>query len=359
MKKSPWYLWKNKSSLNVMPVASNNNSKSNNRNKDIKRKNLQENRIVRKFSKLYSSSDGAAELQRPLLPPSSQQYSSRLLSSNRKEKEKKKEQHSLLICYATAGYPDTQTTKEIVSTMIHAGADIIEIGIPFSDPIADGPIIQEASFAALSNGMTPNKSLQIVKDIRNRFSDVPIILMTYSNILVKAGIGDFIRKAKQIGADGFILPDMPIEESRDFVNEATRQNLATIFLVSPNTKEERLRDIASKSNGFIYLISTYGTTGIRSSFDSSTASYIRNTKRIVVASSSSSSLPIAVGFGISKPQHAKSMIDAGADAIIVASAITNIIRLHTLRKKENKKKVMKEMLKEIYDFVSAMKSACM
>jgi tryptophan synthase alpha chain len=341
-----------------MPVASNDNSKSNNRNNDIKRKNLQENRILRKFSKLYSSSDGAAKLQRPLIPSSQQQYSSTLLSSRRKEKEKKKEQRSLLICYATAGYPDTQTTKEIVSTMIHAGADIIEIGIPFSDPIADGPIIQEASFAALSNGMTPNKSLQIVKDIRSRFSDVPIILMTYSNILVKAGIGDFIRKARQSGADGFILPDMPIEESSDYINEAALQNLATIFLVSPNTKEERLRDIASKSNGFLYLISTFGTTGIRSSFDSSTASYIRNTKRIV-ASSSSSSLPIAVGFGISKPQHAKSMIDAGADAIIVASAITNIIRLHTLRKKENKKKMMKEMLKEIYDFVSAMKSACM
>ncbi len=120
-----------------------------------------------------------------------------LLSSKQKENAKKKEQRSLLICYAMAGYPDTQTTKEIVSTMIHAGADIIEIGIPFSDPLADGPIIQEASDVALSNGMTPNKSLQIVKDIRSRFSDIPIILMTYSNILVKAGIRDFIRKAKQ------------------------------------------------------------------------------------------------------------------------------------------------------------------
>jgi tryptophan synthase alpha chain len=354
MKKSPWFLWKNKSSLNVMPVASNS---SNSRDNDINRKNLQENRILREFSKLYSLPGGSTELQRPLLPSPQQRYTStKTISSKQKEKEKEKEQRSLLICYATAGYPDTQTTKEIVSTMIHAGADMIEIGIPFSDPLADGPIIQEASFAALSNGMTPNKSLQIVKDIRRRFSDIPIILMTYSNILAKAGIRNFIRKAKQSGVDGFILPDMPIEESSDYVSEAMRQNLATIFLVSPNTEKKRLLDIVSKSRGFLYLISTYGTTGIRNSFDPSTGSYIRNTKRIVA--SSTSSIPIAVGFGISKPEHAKSMIDAGADAIIVASAITNIIRLYTLRKKETKKKMMKEMLREISDFVYVMKSAC-
>jgi tryptophan synthase alpha chain len=330
--------------FNATPVMANNN----------KRMNLQSNRIMQKFSELnYSSSDGAIVSQLPPL----QQYSSTSLSS--KQTKKKKEQRSLLICYATAGYPDAQTTKDIVATMIYAGADVIEIGIPFSDPIADGPIIQEASFVALSKGMTPNKSLQIVKDIRSKFSEIPIILMTYSNILVKAGVGDFIRKAGQSGADGFILPDMPIEESSDYINEATRWNLATIFLASPNTEEGRLREIASKSRGFLYLISTYGTTGIRSSFEPSTANYIRNVKRLV-----GSSLPIAIGFGISKPEHAKFMIDAGADAIIVASTITNIIRLHTLNERKKKKnntqdKRMRDMLMEISDFVSAMRSACM
>jgi tryptophan synthase alpha chain len=315
------------------------------------RTNLQSNRIVQKFSKLNSSSDGVVLSQSP-----SQQYSSSTSLSSKRTK-KNKEQRSLLICYATAGYPDAQTTKEVVATMIYAGADIIEIGIPFSDPIADGPIIQQASFVALSNGMTPNNSLRIVKDIRSKFSDIPIILMTYSNILVKAGVGDFIRKAGQSGADGFILPDMPIEEASDYINEATRWNLAAIFLASPNTEEGRLRKIASKSGGFLYLISTYGTTGIRSSFDPSTANYIRSVKRIV-----GSSLPIAIGFGISKPEHAKFMIDAGADAIIVASAITNIIRLHTLhevRKNNTRDKRVKDMLNEINDFVSAMKGACM
>jgi tryptophan synthase alpha chain len=326
---------------NATPIMDNDNNK---------RTNLQGNRIVQKFSELNPSADRVVVSQPP------QQYSSTSPSSKRTNKTQ--EQRTLLICYATAGYPDAQTTKEIVSTMIHAGADIIEIGIPFSDPIADGPLIQEASFVALSKGMTPNKSLQIVKDIRNKFSDIPIILMTYSNILVKAGMRDFIRKAGQSGADGFILPDMPIEESSDYINEATQRNLAAIFLASPNTEEGRLREISSKSKGFLYLISTYGTTGIRSSFDPSTANYIRNAKRIV-----GSSLPLAIGFGISKPEHAKFMIDAGADAIIAASAITNIIRLHTLyegKKKNNTQdKRMKDMLREINDFVSAMKSACM
>jgi tryptophan synthase alpha chain len=270
--------------------------------------NLQDNRLVEKFRELYS----ASELKTPSPSPSSSK-------SSRKQKD------HLLICYAVAGYPDIKTTKEIISTMIQAGADIIEIGIPFSDPIADGPIIQEASFISLTNGITPDKSLEIAKDIRKEFPKTPIVLMTYSNILIKAGLSKFIKNAKQCGVDGFILPDMSIEE--------------------------RLRSIASKSSGFLYLISTYGTTGIRNSFDLSCASYIKNSKRVV-----GSSLPIAVGFGISKPEHAKFMIKAGADAIIVASAIINMMKIYASDRKNAKKK--KEMLKDISNFVSIMKNAC-
>jgi tryptophan synthase alpha chain len=296
--------------------------------------NLQDNRLVEKFRELYS----ASELKTPSPSPSSSK-------SSRKQKD------HLLICYAVAGYPDIKTTKEIISTMIRAGADIIEIGIPFSDPIADGPIIQEASFISLTNGITPDKSLEIAKDIRKEFPKTPIVLMTYSNILIKAGLSKFIKNAKQCGVDGFILPDMSIEESDKYVKEASQLNLATIFLVSPNTNEERLRSIASKSSGFLYLISTYGTTGIRNSFDLSCASYIKNSKRVV-----GSSLPIAVGFGISKPEHAKFMIKAGADAIIVASAIINMMKIYASDRKNAKKK--KEMLKDISNFVSIMKNAC-
>jgi tryptophan synthase alpha chain len=292
--------------------------------------NLQDNRLVEKFCEVYSASESKT--------PSSSK-------SSRKQKD------HLLICYAVAGYPDIKTTKEIISTMIQAGADIIEIGIPFSDPIADGPIIQEASFISLTNGITPDKSLEIAKDIRKEFPKTPIVLMTYSNILIKAGLSKFIKNAKQCGVDGFILPDMSIEESDKYVKEASQLNLATIFLVSPNTNEERLRSIASKSSGFLYLISTYGTTGIRNSFDLSCASYIKNSKRVV-----GSSLPIAVGFGISKPEHAKFMIKAGADAIIVASAIINMMKIYASDRKNAKKK--KEMLKDISNFVSIMKNAC-
>ena len=302
--------------------------------RNIQNNNLQDNRLVKKFCELYSKSQS-----------SSVTY---YLSPTSKSSGVKKEH--LLICYAVAGYPDIKTTKEIVSAMIESGADIIEIGLPFSDPIADGPMIQEASFIALTHGITPDKALEIVKDIRQEFPNIPIVAMTYSNILLKVGFRKFMRKAKQSGIDGFILPDMPVEEADKYVKEASRLNLATIFLVSPNTNEERIRSIASKSSGFLYLVSVFGTTGIRKSFEDSTAKYVKDTKKIV-----GSSIPIAVGFGISNRSHAKFMINAGADAVIVASAIINIIKSYTDRKANNKKK--EEMLKEVRIFVSSMKKS--
>ena len=302
--------------------------------RNIQNNNLQDNRLVKKFCELYSKS---------------QSSSVTYYSSTRSKSSGVKKEH-LLICYAVAGYPDIKTTKEIVSVMIESGADIIEIGLPFSDPIADGPIIQEASYIALTHGITPDKALDIVKDIRQEFPNIPIVAMTYSNILLKVGFRKFMRKAKQSGIDGFILPDMPIEESDKYVKEASRLNLATIFLVSPNTNEERIRSIASKSSGFLYLVSVFGTTGIRKCFEDSTAKYVKDTKKIV-----GSSIPIAVGFGISNRSHAKFMINAGADAVIVASAIINIIKSYTDRKANNKKKG--EMLKEVRIFVSSMKKS--
>ena len=307
--------------------------------RNIKNNKLQDNRLVKKFCELYSNSESPSVL----------------ISSSRSTSElsEGKKEH-LLICYAVAGYPDIKTTKEIVAAMINSGADIIEIGLPFSDPIADGPIIQEASFSALTRGITPDKSLEIVKDIRKEFPNIPLVAMTYSNILLKAGLSKFMRKAKNSGIDGFILPDMPIEESDRYVKEASRLNLATIFLVSPNTNEERLHAIASKSSGFLYLVSVYGTTGIRKSFEDTTARYVKDTKKIV-----GSSIPIAVGFGISNPSHAKFMINAGADAVIVASAIINIIKNYTdgIDDNSNNKK-KEEMLKNVRIFVSTMKKSC-
>ena len=170
--------------------------------------------------------------------------------------------------------------------------------------------------------------------------------MTYSNILSRAGFNKFIKKAKQCGVDGFILPDMSIEESSKYVKEASQLNLATIFLVSPNTKKERLLAIASKSSGFLYLVSVYGTTGIRKSIDNYTIDTIKNVKRVL-----GENITIAVGFGISKPSHGKVMINAGADAIIVASALIDKIN-------KTKDKDSREVLEEIRSFVACMKKVC-
>ncbi|MFL6370803.1 MAG: tryptophan synthase subunit alpha, partial [Nitrososphaeraceae archaeon] len=216
----------------------------------------------------------------------------------------KRNQHAL-ICYVVAGYPDVTTTENIISSLVSAGADIIEIGIPFSDPIADGPIIQEASYDALLNGITPEKCWNVFHRIRSKFPDLPILIMTYSNILLKAGFENFMMKSKQSGIDGFILPDMTIEESNCYIKQASRLGLATIFLASPNTSNERLNAIMNRSSGFVYLVSIYGTTGTRKSIEDYTLHAIRNTKRIA-----GSRLPVAVGFGITKPSHVRFMIEA-------------------------------------------------
>ncbi len=270
--------------------------------------------------------------------------SSNLLIKKFQELSKKNE--SALICYALAGYPDIKTTKEIISTMVDAGADIIEIGIPFSDPIADGPTIQEASYNALVKGITPQKSLDIIHDIKKIYPQLPLVAMTYSNILVRVGFSKFMQEAKQCGIDGFILADMPIEESEEYIKEASNLGLATIFMVSPNTKEQRIKSIASKSSGFLYVVSVIGITGMRESFEKYTANNITKVKEIIA----NSGIPVAVGFGISNPSHCKYMINAGADAIIVASAIINIIEHY----REDKKR----MLQELQSFVLSMKNAC-
>ena len=264
----------------------------------------------------------------------------------KKFQELSKKNESALICYALAGYPDIKTTKEIISTMVDGGADIIEIGIPFSDPIADGPTIQEASYNALIKGITPPKSLEIIHDIKKKYPQLPLVAMTYSNILVRVGFNKFMQEAKRRGIDGFILADMPIEESEEYIKEASNLGLATIFMVSPNTKEQRIKSIASKSSGFLYVVSVIGITGMRESFEKYTANNITKVKEIIP----NSSIPVAVGFGISTPSHCKFMINAGADAIIVASAIINTIEHY----REDKKR----MLQELQSFVLSMKNAC-
>ena len=225
-----------------------------------------------------------------------------------------------LIAYAMAGYPNDKKTIEIVQSLVEGGADIIEIGLPFSDPLADGPVIQNASFQALQKGMNFERFLKIVKKIRKE-TTVPLVLMTYANLLYSQGYGRFISAIKKAGIDGIILPDMAIEEADQYLDIVRKHDLDAIFLISPNTSKERIKKIAKASSGFVYLVSTYGTTGgTQQQFQQYTIDAIKNAKRTL-----GSKIPLGVGFGVNNPDQARSILRTGADGIIVASAFLRLI----------------------------------
>lgn len=248
-----------------------------------------------------------------------------------------------LVCYVVAGYPDIGTSHKVIDALVKGGADIIELGIPFSDPIADGPTIQAASQSALEHGITPEKALQLAKAVRKKHPKLPLLAMTYFNILVRPGIEKFMSRAKASGIDGFILPDVPVEEAEPYLAAASKLGLATVFLASPNTSQTRLQKIVNISSGFLYLVSVYGITGARKSFEEYTLNAIRNVKQ-----AARDKIPVAVGFGISTPAHARFMVGAGADAVIVGSAIIDRIA----KTRGNK------MLCELQEFAKSMKKAC-
>ena len=260
----------------------------------------------------------------------------------RKFVDLKKFHQGALICYVVGGFPDLKTSIDIITSLVNGGADIIEIGIPFSDPIADGTVIQKATTAALSNHVSPDTCLDLASAIRKRFPELPLLFMTYSNILLRRGFYRFMKLSKIAGIDGFIIPDLIIEEATDYVKVAHSLNLATIFLVSPNTSEQRIRRISESSKGFIYLVSVYGITGMRESFDRHTTDMIKTVKRVTNNNNN-----IAVGFGISDQSHVKLMIDAGADGIIVGSAIVNLIG--------DKRTGLK---KRMFSYANLLKKAC-
>ena len=226
---------------------------------------------------------------------------------------------ALLIGYITAGDPTPEMTPKIADSMILGGVDILELGLPFSDPIADGPTIQAASLRALKAGTTPMKVLEIAEQIRSKH-DVPLVVMTYYNPVLQNGLEKFFSAAKAAGVDGFIIPDLPVEEAADYTQAASKCSLDTIFLASPATSKERLEKIVKASSGFLYLVSRFGVTGAQTSVTDSTVQLIKQ-----VQQTTAGRIPLAVGFGISKPEHVKTVVAAGADAAIVGSAFINII----------------------------------
>ena len=234
-----------------------------------------------------------------------------------------------LIAYVMAGFPNEKATISTVKGLIRGGVDIIELGFPFSDPLADGPVIQNASTVSLEKGTKVKKFFEIVKKIR-RQTDIPLVLMTYTNILYHKGYTKFIDNARNAGIDGFILPDMSIEESEEYLR-AARGKTDTIFLISPNTSSKRIASIAKASSGFLYLVAVYGTTGIKTGIKSYTLKAIRDVKK-----QTKGKIPIGVGFGVSSPEDVRKYVKAGADAVIVGSAFLKLIEKTPQQKLESK-----------------------
>ena len=227
-----------------------------------------------------------------------------------------------LIGYVTGGDPKPEFTSRIAEALIKGGVDILELGIPFSDPIADGPTIQAASVRALNAGTTPQMVLGMAGGIKKK-QGLPVVILTYYNPIFRMGVERFFRLAKSFGIDGVVVPDLPVEEAEGYREVAKSCGVDTVFLAAPSTSKERLRKIVEYTSGFLYVVSHFGVTGAREALEDSTVQLIQ---RFIPYTAGR--IPLAVGFGVSKPEHAKSIIEAGADGVIVGSAFVNIVREH-------------------------------
>ncbi|MFN9649036.1 MAG: tryptophan synthase subunit alpha [Pseudanabaena sp.] len=218
-----------------------------------------------------------------------------------------------LIPFITAGDPNLETTAKALRILDQNGADLIELGVPYSDPLADGPVIQAAATRALQNGTTLDKVLDIVREVAPELRS-PIILFTYYNPILNIGVKKFLQKICDAGVRGLVVPDLPLEESHVLLEPSTQAGIEVILLIAPTSPAERFAAIAEKSQGFIYVVSATGVTGVRTEVAKGVKTMIDQLKEIT-------DKPIAVGFGISQPEHAKQVIDWNADGAIVGSAM--------------------------------------
>lgn len=245
-----------------------------------------------------------------------------------------------LIPYITAGDPDLSTTAEALKVLDVCGSDIIELGVPYSDPLADGPVIQAAATRALARGTNFDAILAMLKGVVPQIS-CPIALFSYYNPILKRGIGHFMTTIKDVGIHGLVVPDVPLEETEVLRREALKNGIELVLLTTPTTPIDRMKAIVDASEGFVYLVSTIGVTGARSSVSSRVQSLLQEIKE-------ASNKPVAVGFGISAPEHVKQLAGWGADGVIVGSAMVKIL---------GDAKSPAEGLKELEAFTKSLKAA--
>ena len=258
--------------------------------------------------------------------------------TSRSKIKKAFENGKAFIPFLTCGDPSLEITEQLVYAMADAGADLIELGIPFSDPTAEGPVIQEADIRALAGGATTDKIFDMVRKIRTK-TQVPMVFMTYANVVFSYGTEKFIGKAAQLGMDGLILPDVPFEEKSEFSDVCRSHGMDLISLIAP-TSHERVSMIAAQADGFVYCVSSLGVTGVRSSITTDIGAMVSLVK-------AQKDIPCAVGFGISTPEQAQKM-GAQADGVIVGSAIVKLCA-----------KYGDKCVPYVRDYVAEMKKAVM
>lgn len=241
------------------------------------------------------------------------------------------------IPFLTCGDPDLETTEKLICAIAEAGADLIELGIPFSDPTAEGPVIQEANLRALSAGTTTDKIFDMVRRVRKTVS-IPMVFMTYANVIFSYGVDRFLQTAAEIGMNGIIVPDVPFEEKQEFEPLCQKYGLDQISMIAP-TSHDRIRAIAEQANGFLYCVSSLGVTGTRSSITTDIGAMVKLVKEV-------KDIPCAVGFGISTPEQAETMCRQ-ADGAIVGSAIVKLIAQYG-----------RDSVQPVADYMRSMKAAC-
>jgi tryptophan synthase alpha chain len=255
----------------------------------------------------------------------------------------KEREEGALIAYVCGGDPKPEYTLDIIESLIRGGADIIELGIPFSDPIADGPTIQAASVRALKAGTTPRIVMEIARKVKKIHDSTPLVLLTYYNPIFKMGHERFFNLASTYGIDGVIIPDLPVEEAEEYRKLAKKHGISTIFMVTPNTTKKRLEWIIDSTSGFLYMVSLFGVTGARERIHQLTLNTLHR-----ILPQIDGRIPLAVGFGISEPEHVRTIINNGADGAIVGSALVKIIEKYS----EN----LEEMTKALELFTKKLKA---